>query len=120
LNENGRKTAYRKIAYLFLGLFFGFLGILIALSTDHPLRQWWGIFCFVIMTEYFILSISLKEGSKANFIKNLLGSSAQIKTEIKRMENTEGNEKLSLFETLVGIVSIITGIITIYSFLKGE
>lgn len=72
------------------------------------------------MTDFFILSISLKEGSKANSIKNHLGLSVQIKPELKRMEIAEGNKNFSLFEILVGAVSIITGIIAIYSFFKGE
>jgi hypothetical protein len=135
LNEKGRETIYREIVYLFLALFFCFLGILIAVPTEQTTKQWWGIFCFIIMTEFSILSISLKTVSKANPIENLfkkisslsfvdaiihLSSSVQIKPEIKRLEIAEGNKKLSLFEILVGIVSIITGIIAIYSFFKGE
>lgn len=120
LNEKGRKTAYRKLVYLFLGLFFGFLGILIVVPPDSFLKQWFGIFCLIIMTEFFILSVSMKNISQTNSIKNLLGSLIQIKTEVKRMAVVEGNKKLSLFEILVGVVSIITGIIAIYSFLKGK
>jgi len=120
LNEKGRETAYREIAYLFLVLFFCFLGILITVPTEQTTKQWWGIFCFIVMTEFSILSISLKNGSRAYSIKNLLGSSVQIKPEIKRVEIAEGNKKLSLFEILVGLVTIITGVIAIYSFLKGE
>lgn len=135
LNEKDRETAYREIVYLFLVLLFCFLGILIAVPTEQTAKQWWGIFCFIIMTEFSILSISLKKGSKANSIKNffrkisslsfedamtLLSLSVQIKPEIKRLEIAQGDKKLSLFEILVGIVSIITGLIAIYSFFKGE
>lgn len=66
LNEKSRKILDREITYLVLALFFCFLGIVIALTTEQTTKQWWGIICFIIMTIFSILAISLKEGSKAN------------------------------------------------------
>lgn len=164
MDGKNRKILDGEIAYLVLVLFFCFLGILIALTTEQTTKQWWGILCFFIMTIFSVLSISQKEGSKANpvienFYKKTSSLSVvnasplsdspepetfssplqktnfkiedkrkesrileteQIKPEIKRLEIAEGNKKLSLFEILVGIVSLIAGLIAIYSFFKGK
>ena len=135
LDRKSGKVFDREITYLVLVLFFCFLGIIIALTTEHTTKQWWGIICFIIMTIFSVFSVSLKEGSKANpviekFYKKassisfvdvitLLGSLVQIKPEIKRTEITERKKITSLFEKLVGIITIISGIIAIYSFFKG-
>lgn len=135
LNRKSSKVLDREVTYLVLVLFFCSLGIIIALTMEHTTKQWYGIICFIIMTIFSVLSVSLKDGSKVNpviekfykkassvsfaNVSTLLGSFMQIKPEIKRMEITEGNKTLSLFEKMVGIVTIITGIIAIYSFFKG-
>ena len=120
LNRKSKKLLDREITYLVLVLFFSFLGFFLIIG----LKLWWGVFSFIIMTAFSVLSVTLNEENKVPPVLKNLFTKTNSKVIYGHTENklAKNQNSTSIFDiisqnplisTIIGglIVSIIMLII---------